>query len=67
MNNSSDILSYVLAIGGIVLFVLCYAKALTEVKAPLQRFVKNGHSERVVSVAGRAYIFSLKYSLSLRP
>ena len=33
MNNFSDILAYVLAIGGIVLFVACYAKALTEVKA----------------------------------
>ena len=33
MNNVSDIIAYVLAIGGIVLFVLCYAKALAEVKA----------------------------------
>ena len=33
MSNFSDIVAYVLAIGGIVLFVLCYAKALTEVKA----------------------------------
>ena len=32
MNNSSDILAYVLAIGGIVAFICCYAKALTEVK-----------------------------------
>ena len=33
MNNYSDILAYVLVIGGIVAFVCCYAKALTEVKA----------------------------------
>lgn len=32
MNTLSDILTYILAIGGIVAFVCCYAKALTEVK-----------------------------------
>ena len=32
MSNTSDILAYVLAIGGIVAFVCCYAKALKEVK-----------------------------------
>ena len=32
MNNSSDILPYILVIGGIVSFVCCYAKALKEVK-----------------------------------
>ena len=32
MSNTSDILVYVLAIGGIVAFVCCYAKALKEVK-----------------------------------
>lgn len=49
MNNVSDIVAYVFAIGGIVLFVLCYAKALAEVKAAVTAipygFIRSEHED----------------------